>query len=315
MDAPETITAEQNEALETRAGAVSVSAQPVDFRHPMFLSSAEWRKLRMEVEEFIEATGALLSTYLRLDFGLQLGKLHTQSFGEFAAALPSPTHMILFKTDPLRGICLAEVRAGIAQAIVDRLLGGPGKPSAPERPLTDMETALMDQCVQLVLQEWCKMWGKLQKLDAEILGHENNPKFLQCASSETMMLVLNLAARLDESEGPIQLAFPFNSLEPLMNRLAQLGSPSAPQAPAAAPTNSKWTQHLDTVSVQMSAQWPAVKMSTRSLVGLEVGTVLDLKPEDAERLELRVGKTTKFRGRLGTREQKWAVQITEVCKL
>ena len=315
MDAPETITAEQNEAPETSAGAVSVSAKPVDFRHPMFLSSAEWRKLRMEVEEFIEATGALLSTYLRLDFGLQLGKLHTQSFGEFAAALPSPTHMILFKTDPLRGICLAEVRAGIAQAIVDRLLGGPGKPSAPERPLTDMETALMDQCVQLVLQEWCKMWGKLQKLDAEILGHENNPKFLQCTSSDTMMLVLNLAARLDESEGPIQLAFPFNSLEPLMNRLAQLGSPSAPQAPVAAPTNSKWTQHLDTVSVQMNAQWPAVKMSTRSLVGLEVGTVLDLRAEDAERLELRVGKAIKFRGRLGTREQKWAVQITEVCKL
>jgi flagellar motor switch protein FliM len=315
MDAPEVITPEQSQALETSAGPVSVSAKPVDFRHPMFLSSAEWRKLRMEVEEFVEATGALLSTYLRLDFGLQLGKLHTRTFGEFAAALPSPTHVILFKTDPLRGICLAEVRSGIAQAVVDRLLGGPGKPSAPERSLTDMETALMDQFVQLVLQEWCKMWGKVQKLDGEILGHENNPKFLQCTSGDTMMLVLHLDARLDETEGPIQLAFPFNSLEPLMNKLAQLGAPSAPQAAPVAPTNSKWTQHLDTVSVQMNIQWPAVKMSTRSLIGLEVGAMLDLKAEDAEHLELRMGKTVKFRGRLGTRNQKWAVQITEVCKL
>jgi flagellar motor switch protein FliM len=314
MDAAEVITAPEQEAPAPNAGVANLSARPVDFRHPMFLSSAEWRKLRMEVEEFVEATGALLSTYLRLDFSLQIGKLHTLSFGEFVSALPSPTHAILFKTDPLRGICVAEIRAGIAQAVVDRLLGGPGKPSAPERPLTDMETALMDQFVQLVLGEWCKMWGKLQKLDAEILGHENNPKFLQCASGDTMMLVLTLDARLDETEGPIQLAFPFNSFEPLMNKLAQLGTPSAPAAAVSA-VSSKWTQHLDAVPVQMSAQWPVVKMPTRSLMGLQVGTVLDLKAEDAERLELRVGKTIKFRGRLGTRDRKWAVQITEVCKL
>jgi flagellar motor switch protein FliM len=315
MDAPEVITAPENEAPVTTAGASSASARLVDFRHPVFLSSGEWRKLRMEVEEFVEATGALLSTYLRLDFGLQLGKLQTLSFGEFTAALPSPTHMILFKTDPLRGICLAEIRTGIAQAVVDRLLGGPGKPSAAERSLTDMETALMDQFVQLVLEEWCKMWGKLQRLEGEILGHENNPKFLQCATSDTMMLVLSLDARLGDCEGPIQLAFPFGSLEPLMNKLAQLGAPSAPQAAAAAPVNSKWTQHLDTVSVRVNAQWPAVRMSTRSLVELQVGAVLDLKAEDVERLELRMGNTVKFRGRLGTRDQKWAVQITEVCKL
>src|SRR5688572_18827036 len=136
MDAPEVITAEANEAPANASGpgAANVSAQPMDFRHPVFLSSAEWRKLRMEVEEFIESTGALLSTYLRLDFGLQLGKLHTLGFSELTASLPSPTHIILFKTDPLRGICVAEIKSGIAQAIVDRLLGGPGKPSVAERP-------------------------------------------------------------------------------------------------------------------------------------------------------------------------------------
>jgi flagellar motor switch protein FliM len=315
MDAPEVITAEANEAPAENAGAASVSAPRFDFRHPVFLSSAEWRKLRMEVDEFIESTGALLSTYLRLDFGLQLGKLHTLGFSDFVATLPSPTHVILFKTAPLRGICVAEMKSAIAQAIVDRLLGGPGVPSAPERSLTDMETALLDQFVQLVLEEWCKMWGKLQKLDAEILGHENNPKFLQCATGDTMMLVLTLDARLGECEGQIQLAFPYSSLEPLMNKLAQVGASSGPPPSATAPANSKWTQHLDKVSVQMLAQWPAVKMATRALVELQVGTVLDLNPDDAERLELRVGKAVKFRGRLGTHDQKWAVQITEICKL
>ena len=316
MDAAENIVVEETEAPATNAGAATTpSARPVDFRHPMFLSSAEWRKLRMELDELAESTGALLSTYLRMDFGLQVGKIQMLGFNEFTASLASPTHLILFKTDPLRGIGVTEIKSGIAQAIVDRLLGGPGKSSAPDRQLTDMETALMDQFVQLALEEWCKMWSKLQPVEAEILGHENNPKFLQCATPETMMLVLALEARLGESEGQIQFAFPYSALEPLINKLAELGAPSAPQAATSAPGGTKWTQHLDKVSVRMNAQWPAVKIPTRSLIELQAGTILDLRAEDAERLELRVGKVVKFRGRLGTRDQKWAVQITEVSKL
>jgi flagellar motor switch protein FliM len=323
MDAPEAIVAPENEAPVADTGAPNISARPsaqlsarpVDFRHPVFLSSAEWRKLRMDLDELAASTGSLLSTYLRLDFGLQVGRLQMLGFSEFIASLASPTHLILFKTDPLRGIGVTEIKSGIAQAVVDRLLGGPGKPSAPERQLTDMETALMDQFVQLALEEWCRMWSKLQPIEPEILGHENNPKFLQCATPDTMMLVLVLEARLGETEGQIQFAFPYSALEPLVNKLAELAATAAPKTGPAAVSATKWTQHLDKVSVRLSAQWPALKIPTRSLVELQVGSVLDFNPTDAERLELRVGKVVKFRGRLGTRDQKWAIQITEVCKL
>lgn len=289
--------------------------QRVDFRHPVFLSSAEWRKLRMEVEEFVESTGALLSTYLRLDLSLQLGKLHTLTFGEFTSSLPSPTHITLFKTDPLRGISLVEIRSGIGQAIVDRLLGGPGKGSSADRNLTEMEIALMDQFVQMLIDEWCKMWGKLQELRGEILGHENNAKFLQCASSDTLLLGVTLDLRMGESEGQLQLVLPYAPLEPMINRFAQLGAPPATQASAAAPAAVKWSQNLDKVPMTMNACWPAIKLPTRALMGLKVGSMLDLNAQDAERLEMRVGPKVKFRGRLGTREKNWAIQITEVCKL
>jgi flagellar motor switch protein FliM len=330
MDAPDTTSVVPAEpAAETQApvNSASISIEPAaaesapgapqrfDFRHPVFLSSAEWRKLRMEIEEFVESTGSLLSTYLRLDLTLQLGKLHTHTFGEFTSSLPSPTHITLFKNDPLRGISLLEIRSGIAQAIVDRLLGGPGKGSGADRNLTDMEVALMDQFVQMIIDEWCKMWDKLQELRGEILGHENNAKFLQCASSDTLLLGIVLNLRMGESEGEIQLALPYTPLEPLINKLAQLGAPPATQPASAAPAAQKWTQNLDKVPMTMNACWPAIKLPTRALMGLTVGSVIDLSAEDAERLEMRVGPKVKFRGRLGMRDKTWAVQITEVCKL
>lgn len=311
-------TIESEVMAETPERAVPAGnpvAKPFDFRHPVFLSSGEWRKLRMAMEEFVESTGALLSTYLRLDFTLQLGKLDTLSFNEFTATLPSQTHLTLFKTDPLRGISLMEIRPGIGQAIVDRLLGGPGKPSGSDRNLTDMEVALMDQFVQHVLDEWCKQWGKVQTLQAEIIAHETNPKFLQCTAGDTVMLVLTLEARMGECEGQFQLAFPYSTLEPLVNKLTQLGAAPVPHSAAVSTSAPKWTQHLDKVPMQMNARWPAMKVPTRKLMELQVGSVLELKAEEIEKLELQVGKVVKFRGRLGTRDKKWAIQITEVCKV
>src|SRR5688572_29040564 len=109
------------------------SAKRLDFRHPVFLSSCEWRKPRMELEEFVESMGALLSTYLRLQFGLQLGKLQTLSFNELTSSVSGPTQIALFKLEPMRGISLLEFRPLIGSAIVDRLLGGPGQPGAEPR--------------------------------------------------------------------------------------------------------------------------------------------------------------------------------------
>lgn len=301
------------ETAATVASTAAAGPKPFDFRHPVFLSSAQWRKLRFEVEEFVESVGALLSTYLRVDFSLQLGKLDTITFNEFTSALPSSTHLTLFKLEPLRGISVAEVRPGLGLGIVDRLLGGPGKPAALDRNLTEMEIALTDQFVQILLDEWCKQWAKLQDLRAEILGHENNPKFLQSSSGDTVLLALTLDARMGECEGQIQLALPYHALEPLVQKLTDTPAP-APATPGS-PALPRWHKGFEKVPLTVSAQWPSFKMTTRALLQLRVGDVIDLQAQAAEQIDLRVGRLTKFKGRLGTREKKWAVQITEVCKV
>ncbi|HXG45986.1 MAG TPA: flagellar motor switch protein FliM, partial [Methylomirabilota bacterium] len=69
------------------------SIQPYDFRHPVFLSPTELRRLRIRHEEFIRALAARLSIYLRLEFSLQMSKLQTIPYAKFAESLPNPTHL------------------------------------------------------------------------------------------------------------------------------------------------------------------------------------------------------------------------------
>jgi flagellar motor switch protein FliM len=258
-----------------------------------------------------------LSTWLRIDFTMQLAQLDTMLFGEFTAALPAPTHITLFKLEPLRGVCVAEVRSGLALSVVDRLLGGPGHAAATERNLTEMEVALMDQCVQMILDEWCKQWTPLQEMRAEILGHENNPRFLQSSSGDSVMLIVALDARMGDCEGKIQLAFPYATIEPVVNKAirgAQVTAAAAPAVPPAAPKPPKWNSNLDQVPLTVTARWPSFKVPTRELLALKPGETLELPPEGAEQIELRIGAVTKLKGRLGTHNGKWAVQIREICK-
>jgi flagellar motor switch protein FliM len=318
--------AETQPRVEERPEAVRNEAAPsaakghkrFDFRHPTFLSSSEWRKLRMELDEFVESVAAVLSTYLRLDFTMQLSRLDTVTFSEFVGALPPATHLTMVKFEPLRGISLLEVRPNIGFGIVDRLLGGPGKPVTLERNLTEMEVALMDQFVQIILDEWCKQWLKYQELRAEILGHENNPKFLQSSSGDTILLAATLETRMGECLGQLQLAFPYSSLEPVIKKLTQATPmPAAPPATpvAQAASASRTSALLNDIPLTFMARWPVFKTTTRELIDLKVGEILELKPEGAEKIELCIGNQVKFRGRLGARQNKRAVQITEICKL
>lgn len=290
------------------------SIQPYDFRNPAFLAAAELRKLRVEHEEYIARLGALLSIYLRVEFGLQMSKLQTLPYRAFTETIGSPAHLILFKVEPFRGICVLDFNPRLGLTIVDRLMGGAGHSAPQNHELSEIEAALLDQAAHMIIGNWCNHWAEIQQLKPVILGHENSGQFLQTAHSDTMMLVVSLEARIADCMEQIQLAFPYATVEPLVRHLgsklkaeAQDGSEHAAQKP-------KWNPELETANIPVTAEWPALEMSARDLTNLKVGDVLPLEPEVVNAVRLRLASLPKFMGRLGTQGNKWAVEITSTIK-
>src|SRR5687767_3010215 len=76
--------------------------QSYDFRHPVFLTPAELRRLRVEHDEYLLRLSALLSIFLRIEFGLQMSELKTLPYRDFTETVGSPAHLVLFKVEPLR---------------------------------------------------------------------------------------------------------------------------------------------------------------------------------------------------------------------
>ena len=288
------------------------SPQPYDFRHPVFLSTGELRRLRMRHDEFIRALAARLSIHLRLEFALQVSNLETVPYGKFIESLPSPTQLSLFKIEPLRGIGVLDIHPRLGLTIVDRLLGGPAHSVSPDHDLSEIELALLDQAVQIILVEWCNHWAGLEELRPQVIGTETSGAFLQTASHDTVLLVLGMEAKVGDCVEQMRIAVPCYTVEPLIRKLAPPNNSSSERAPLATPV--KWNGNFDDVKIPVTAIWSDLAMTARDLTRLKVGDFIPLEPDCTQRVRVRLANIPKFEGRLGTSAGKWAVSLTTVLK-
>jgi flagellar motor switch protein FliM len=279
-----------------------------DFRQSGFLAPSELRRIRQRHEQFVRSLAARLAIFLRLEFTVQLAKLQIVGYLKFTESLPNPAHITLFKVDPLKGVGLLAIPPRLGLSLVDRMLGGPGKMPEAARELSEIEVVLVDQVATLFVNEWSAHWPEMRDLRPTYLGHENNSRFLQTATAETAMLVLNLDSGLSDQLEPVQLAFPYATVEPLMRLLAPAGLPETDVITAA--MRPKWNSDFDDVRVPVVAEWQGLKLSAGDIAHLKQGNVLMLDPQCAAQVQLSFNRVPKFVGRPGTRSGNWAVELT-----
>src|SRR6201999_3135415 len=110
-----------------------------DFRQSGFLTPSELRRIRLRHEQFIRALASRMAMFLRTEFTVQPAKVQIVGYQKFFESLPNPTHITLFKTDPLKGVGLLVIPPRLGLTIVDRLLGGPGQMPEANRELSGSE--------------------------------------------------------------------------------------------------------------------------------------------------------------------------------
>lgn len=281
-----------------------------DFRQSGFLAPSELRRIRQRHEQFVRSLAARLAIFLRLEFSLQLSKIQIAGYQNFIENLPTPTHITLFKTDPLKGVGLLVIPPALSLTLVDRLLGGQGQKTEEARDLSEIEIALIDQVSSLIISEWCNHWPEMRGLHPSLLGHENNSRYLQTASPDAAMLILTMSGGIGEQSEAIQFVFPYATVEPLV-RLLSPSLPASETIPARS-VRPKWNTEFDEVRVPVTAEWHGLKMSAGEISRLKIGDTLALDPACAAQVHLRLNDIPKFIGRPGTSGGKWAVQLTTI---
>ena len=292
----------------TRHGGGEIKVEPYDFRNPVFLSEIELRRLRLLHEDFIRYLSARLSLYLRMEFGLKMARLTTSTYSKFTDSLPNPTHLSLFKVDPLVGVGILDTNPRLALTIADRLLGGRGHSVKAERYLTEIEIALLEDVINIVLEEWCAQWKTEQELHPLIIGHENNGRFLQTSPKDAIVLILTLEVNFGDCSEQMQIGVPYYTIEPVVKKMqARRQKDTAVSQPQ---KRAEWQKSYENITMPVRAEWNALELSLREVTSLRVGDVIELPATLFHDTHVLLNGTPKFVGTVGLDSDRVAVQLT-----
>jgi flagellar motor switch protein FliM len=294
------------DGLKENAAALKVEAY--DFRNPAFLSEAELRRLRLLHEDFIRYLSARLSLYMRMEFGLKMSKLTTATYSKFTEGLPNPTHLSMFKVEPLVGVGILDINPRLALTIADRLLGGRGHSVKSERYLTEIEIALIEDVILVLLEEWCGQWKIEQELRPVIIGHENNGRFLQTSPKDAIVLVLSLEASFGDCSEQIQIGVPYYTIEPVVKRMHARRQKDTDVSQVE--RKATWHPAYDRITVPVRAEWQTLEISLREIVNLRLGDVIEMPQTIFAQTRVLLNNTPKFIGTVGLDTDRVAVQLT-----
>ncbi len=286
----------------------ALKIEPYDFRNPAFLSEGELRRLRLLHEDFIRYLSARLSLYLRMEFGLKMAKLTTVTYSKFCEALPNPTHISLFKVEPLTGVGILDMNPRLALTIADRLLGGRGHSVKAERYLTEIEIALIEDVIVILLEEWCAQWKGEQELRPVLIGHENNGRFLQTSPKDAIVLALTLEVNFGDCSEQIQIGVPYYTIEPVVKKMQARRQKDTAVAQTVA--RAEWQASYDRITLPIRAEWQAFELSLREITSLRVGDVIEMQPSVCSETRVLLNGTPKFVGTVGLDSDRVAIQLT-----
>ncbi|MCB1122747.1 MAG: hypothetical protein KJT03_14435, partial [Verrucomicrobiae bacterium] len=137
---------------------LKVSVRRHDFTNPSIISEREVDRLIRLHQEMISALEAEASLFLRSEVAMKFSEMKIVDFRMVLRDLEDPTHLALFRADPLPGIGFLEISPRLALSAVNQVMGGEGQVPKAARHLTKIETDLIEEFVVLLLQAWLNQW-------------------------------------------------------------------------------------------------------------------------------------------------------------
>jgi flagellar motor switch protein FliM len=312
---PKSLSQDQLDALMTAAGA-SPERRSLDpnsvvrynFRRPDRVTKEQIHSLQFLHDRFARNVSTSLSAYLRTMTEVSVVSVEQFSYSEFLGLLAGPTAFYALAIPPFQELGAMEITPPIAFAMVDRMLGGGGRTTAPNRALTDIEQNVVDSVVKLLLEALTESWRPIVDLAFGIRGRETRPQMLQVAAPNETVLMIVFDFKIGETRGFANLCLPATIVESTDGHFAQAWHRQRREPTAA---ERGWVhQNLSRVTVDLSALIEA-RVSTRDLLTMAPGDVVSLGVSVHKPIDLRVGTTPKFRGRLGVEDGRIAVRVEQ----
>ncbi|MBB6452915.1 flagellar motor switch protein FliM [Salirhabdus euzebyi] len=280
-----------------------------DFKRALRFSKDQIRGLSRIHENFARLLTTYLSARLRTFSSVSVASVDQIPYEEFIRSIPKRTILNVFSVPPLEGRILMEINPNIAYAMLDRVLGGRGQSFNKVDSLTEIETRIMSQIFEKMIEGLQEAWSSLVEIDPMLEDFEVNPQFLQMVSPNETVVVISLNTAIGESSGMINICIPHIVLEPIISKLSVHYWMQNQSSKAKPEDYNRLSNHLKSAKVDMKAILGESTITIEEFLHLGVEDVIQLKQNINDPLSVLVHNDLKFYAQAGKSRNKMAIQI------
>lgn len=257
---------------------------PCNFRASGLLSNESTRQLRSMHETFARTLSHSLDLFLGSPVEVKLVKIDQIGAREFGAAMASGTYLVPLSLLPMQERVVAKFENGLLFPLLDLLLGGPGEPVEQIRELTEIDEELFRSVTELIAAQLERAW-KVSTVSVSPLSSVKPALSGQLFGMEERVVTLQFEIRLATTASAFALALPMGFSSGLVRSHPDAGRRNEVQASG----RLRFRERVLRCDMPLTVDLAGLCIPLGEVVGLEVGSVLNLRTPFQTPILLRVG--------------------------
>jgi flagellar motor switch protein FliM len=289
------------------AGPRQARVQEIDFRRPTKFPRDLVRRLEHAHESFCRTASSGLSAELRASFELAVAGSEQLPYGAAMVETEQDSLLAVLNVKPLDTEVAMLIEMPLALRLVDRLLGGGGKPrDVLSDSLTDLEVVIVKRAVQSLVEPLSATWLDLADVHFEVASMQTSPMTFQLVPPSEPVLMMHLETRLDGLVSPLVLCMPYRSVETVVDKLEHRHYEGQAPDPAAA---GKVRAAISGVDVELRVEAGAAELKVTEVLDMKVGDVVRLRRPADKGVVVYAGDVPTYVATPGRNGNARAVQV------
>ncbi|MGH7741116.1 MAG: flagellar motor switch protein FliM [Candidatus Eiseniibacteriota bacterium] len=295
---------------------ITVHVLPYDFMRPAWFSKERRAALENIYSRFAASLQSFLAPRVRVPLEISISSVEQAVFSEFVQSLETPCAAFVFLVgDRLGGRGVLAIGPDLACHLLERLLGGSGRPGETGRGLSPIEQTVLSGVMGTALDLLRDASKERFRIQPRLESYESDPAMVQIVSRDDSVLVANLDVKFGNVAGNLTLC-----LSTAVCEAALVGSASrrafqpGPAEPESLALRTAIGQTLRHAHVTVRARLPMVRVSAREIAALRPGSVLTTPHLADEPIQTQINDRPRFSATLGQVRRRVSLKILEPLK-
>jgi flagellar motor switch protein FliM len=266
-------------------------------------------------ERFIRTFRLGLVEMLRSSPKVNPNQVEIVRFGDYLKSLKAPLSVNVVRMSPLRGNSIVVIDPTVVFSSLDSFFGGFGKGVGnlpPGRLFTPTESRIINMILEVFFKSLQEAWAAVLPVEFELVSSEINPQFAQIADENDLVILTRFEAEGNQnSQGFIDLVYPYASLKPIRERLRSRVQSGDGNDESDKQWRVELEEAVDSASLEARVILGSIESSFGEIKAMKEGDVLFFKKPELARLN--VNGLPAFDVQVGSIGAQTAVQIERAC--